>query len=77
MTKTGAQIIIPRAADFPYPHRVIQIKGTKEQVDSAKKEIEAIIGIPIMEPNQLFFPDPKMMPPMCFPHGFGIDIYIL
>eukprot|EP00826_Nyctotherus_ovalis_P019553 TRINITY_DN1604_c0_g1_i4.p2 TRINITY_DN1604_c0_g1~~TRINITY_DN1604_c0_g1_i4.p2 ORF type:complete len:160 (+),score=25.32 TRINITY_DN1604_c0_g1_i4:1140-1619(+) len=66
MSRTKAQIIIPRAADFPYPERVIQIKGTRDQVDAAKREIEAIIGIPLMKANPMFLPDPKRFP-MCMP----------
>lgn len=66
MTKTKAQIIIPRAADFPYPERIIQIKGAKEQIEIAKKEIEALIGFPLMKANPMFLPDPKRFP-MCMP----------
>lgn len=68
MNKTKAQIIIPRAADFPYPERIIQIKGTKEQVEAAKREIEALIGLPLMKAGPMFLPDPKrfpMFPPFC------------
>lgn len=69
MAKTKAQILIPRANDFPYPERIIQIKGTKEQVEAARREIEELIGVSLMRANPMFFPDPKMMqmymPPMC------------
>jgi polyribonucleotide nucleotidyltransferase len=66
MTKTKAQIIIPRAPDFPHPDRIIQIKGTREQVEAAKKEIEALVGFPLMKANPMFLPDPKRFP-MCMP----------
>ena len=62
MAKTKAQIVIPRAVDFPYEERTIQIKGTKEQVEGAKKEIYSLIG-GYMNPGM--YRDPRMfgMPP--------------
>jgi len=38
--KTKAQVIIPKDLDYTTPQRVIHIKGTKEQIESVKKEIK-------------------------------------
>lgn len=42
MAKTKAQIIIPKVLDYVSPERLIQIKGTKEQIEEVKKEINAL-----------------------------------
>ena len=62
MAKTKAQIVIPRASDYPYPERVIQIKGTKEQIDGAKKEIDVLTAGAAYAMKSGYFPDPQMMP---------------
>ncbi len=64
MNKTKAQIIIPKAGDFPYPERVIQIRGTKEQIESAKQEISMLTGSLFPKPPG-YMPDPQQMMPMC------------
>jgi len=73
MAKTKTQITVPRQLDFPIPDRVIQIKGSLEQIEAAKREIESIIGSPIVETKAGFF-DPAMMAMYMPPPGFCIFI---
>lgn len=42
MAKTKAQVIIPKDLDYTMPERTIHIKGTKEQIDAVKKEVESL-----------------------------------
>lgn len=68
MMKYKIQINIPRAPDFPCPQRLIQIKGTRDQIDLAKKDIESLLNCPMLEIKSNCIPDPKMLPmwpPFC------------
>jgi len=44
MAKTGTYIHVPKASEGGSSERVIQIKGTKKQVDDVKREIALLVS---------------------------------
>jgi hypothetical protein len=71
MAKTQAQIIIPKVLDFTSPERIIHIKGTKEQIESVKKEISILANSSAYGGRMAAYmreggmPPPWGMPPYC------------
>lgn len=77
MTKTKAQIFIPKNPDITSTERTIQIKGTKEQIENVKKEIAlltstttsggraAIAAAQLKEKQQAVAAITMYLPPCC------------
>jgi len=67
MAKTKAQIIVPKVLDYTSPDRIIHIKGTDEQIDMVKKEIDSLARSCTRGGKLPFAPKEFVPPP--FPYG--------